>query len=130
MLPIVSTLVGVGASLIDKLIPDKEAAAAAKIKLLELEQAGELEELKQRGGIVKAEAESQHWLTAAWRPITMLSFVAIVVNNYILAPYIALFFGADISLEIPPNLWDLLQIGIGGYIVGRSGEQIAKALKK
>ncbi|MCS7280543.1 MAG: hypothetical protein NZ583_02795 [Desulfobacterota bacterium] len=34
------------------------------------------------------------------------------------------------SLEIPPDMWTLLEIGIGGYVVGRSAEKIVKTWKK
>ena len=79
--------------------------------------------------VVQAEANSEHWITSAWRPITMLVFVAIIANNYILVPYFQAF-GADIpTLELTDQMWDLLKIGIGGYIVGRSVEKTAKLWK-
>lgn len=108
----------------DSIFPDQEEAAAAKLKLMELQMSGGLKELEQAGKIITAEANSEHWLVAAWRPITMLIFVAIIANNYILAPYIDLFFDTNVVLELPPQMWDLLKIGIGGYIVGRTGEKM------
>jgi len=36
----------------------------------------------------------------------------------------------EITLTIPEDLWLLLQIGLGGYVIGRSGESIAKNFKK
>jgi hypothetical protein len=108
---------------LDKIFPDKEDAAAAKLKLLELEQSGELKELETAAGIVSAEAKSEHWLVAAWRPITMLVFVVIIANNYILYPYLSLFFTEAPILDIPPEMWELLKLGIGGYILGRSAEK-------
>ncbi|MCP4442984.1 MAG: hypothetical protein GY810_29100 [Aureispira sp.] len=116
-------------TVLDKIFPDPEAASAAKLKLLELQQSGELETLKQAGSIITAEAKSDHWIVAAWRPITMLVFVAIIANNYILAPYIDLLFNTNIVLDLPPDLWDLLKIGLGGYIVGRTGEKMIKTHK-
>lgn len=113
----------------DSIFPDKEEAAAAKFKLMELQMSGGLKELEQAGAIITAEANSQHWLVAAWRPITMLVFVVIIANNYILAPYIDLFFDTDVALELPPEMWDLLKIGIGGYIVGRTGEKMIQTHK-
>lgn len=113
----------------DNLFPDKKQAAAAKLKLMELQMAGGLKELEEAGKIITAEANSEHWLVAAWRPITMLVFVVIIANNYILAPYIDLFFDTNVSLELPPQMWDLLKIGIGGYIVGRTGEKMARSYK-
>lgn len=113
----------------DSIFPNKEDAAAAKLKLMELQMSGGLKELEQAGKIITAEANSEHWLVASWRPITMLVFVFIIANNYILAPYIDMFFDTNVSLELPPQMWDLLKIGIGGYIVGRTGEKMVKSYK-
>lgn len=124
-----AALLGLGSTLIDRLIPDKEAQAAAKLKLIEMQQTGELAELQSAASIIQAEASSAHWLTATWRPITMLVFVAIVANNYILYPYLTLFMDNAPVLEIPPDMWALLKIGIGGYVVGRSGEKAIAAWK-
>lgn len=111
---------------LDKIFPDKEDAAAAKLKLLELEQNGELKELETAARIVSAEAESEHWLTSTWRPITMLVFVAIIANNYILYPYLSLFWSEAPSLELPDHMWELLKIGLGGYVVSRGVEKAVR----
>ena len=118
-----------GSTLLDKFFPDKDAANKAKIVLLEMKQNGELSKLQTSAGIVTAEAKSEHWLAANWRPVTMLTFVFIIANNYILYPYLALFFEEAPKLEIPPDMWALLKIGLGGYVVGRSAEKVAAAVK-
>ena len=125
----IAALIPLFGTVLDKIFPDPSAAANAKLRLLELQQSGELEELKQAGSIIAAEAKSQHWIVAAWRPITMLTFTAIIANNYILAPYILMFFDQDVTLDLPPHLWELLKIGLGGYVLGRSGEKMVKAYK-
>ena len=113
-------------ALLDKLIPDPKAKAEAQIKLVELSQAGQLKELEAAMTVITAEAKSDHWIVAAWRPITMLTFVFIIANNFILYPYLSLFFEAAPKLDIPADMWDLLKIGLGGYIVGRSVEKSVK----
>jgi hypothetical protein len=56
----------------------------------------------------------------------MALFGAIIANNYIIHPYVSLFFeDASVMLAIPPDMWSLLKIGIGGYVVGRSVEKIS-----
>jgi hypothetical protein len=115
--------------LIDRIFPDKEAQDKAKLELLALEQSGELQKIVAASEVVKAEAQSQHWITATWRPIMMLSFVAIIVNNYIVYPYLSLFWAEAPILDLPLQMWDLLKIGVGGYIVGRSGEKIMEKYK-
>jgi len=71
-----------------------------------------------------------NWLQKSWRPILMLSIVAIVVNNYILVPYLGLFGIPVVVLDLPEKLWNLMTLGVGGYIAGRSGEKIVGVWKK
>lgn len=120
----------IGAGLIDKLFTSDEERATAKLKLMEMEQSGELQKLATAASVVEAEAKSEHFLTSAWRPITMLTFVAIIANNYILYPYLSLFWPEAPTLEIPADMWELLKIGLGGYVVGRSVEKGAKEYTK
>jgi hypothetical protein len=35
-----------------------------------------------------------------------------------------------LAIELPDELWNLLMIGVGGYIVGRSGEKIAAKVRQ
>jgi hypothetical protein len=108
-----------------KAIEDPQKQAELLLKLQQLE----LEYTKMKANIVNSEAKSEHWLTSTWRPITMLVFVFIIFNNYVLVPY-AQAFGANIpTLNLTPEMWELLKIGIGGYIIGRSAEKVADKLK-
>lgn len=122
MAPLIGAMIPVIGSLLDKLIPDKEAAAKAKQQLAELEQQGALTELQTVASIIVAEAKSESWLTRSWRPITMLWMMALLT---------LWMFGLS-----PPNVdpyidsfFRLLTVGIGGYVVGRSGMQVAQAWK-
>ena len=78
--------------------------------------------------IIKAEAASEHWLAANWRPLLMLTFGALIVARWFgwAAP--------ELSEAEYIKLWDIVQLGIGGYTIGRSVEKItptlADALKK
>lgn len=125
-----AALLGLGTTLIDTFFEKPEDKAAAKLKLVEMQQKGELADFEARAGVVLAEAKSEHWLTANWRPITMLTFVAIIGNNYLLYPYLTLFWSAAPVLDLPPDMWDLLKIGLGGYVVGRSAEKTAAVFRK
>ena len=53
----------------------------------------------------------------------MMSFVVIIINNYIAVPWLQTLGAPAVSLDIPPDMWSLLQIGIGGYIVSRGAEK-------
>jgi len=58
----------------------------------------------------------------------MYVLIFILVWNYILGPVIKVFTGAVISFELPGDVWSLLQIGLGGYVVGRSAESVARTM--
>ena len=103
--------------------PNKQAEIMMKLQALEMEYT------KMRANIIESEAKSEHWLTSSWRPITMLVFVFIIFNNYVLVPYFQAF-GADIpTLTLTKQMWELLKLGIGGYVVGRSLEKVTKNIK-
>lgn len=114
-------LIGAVASVLDKLIPDQQAAAAAKVKLFELQQAGQLEELKGAISIIVAEA-SGNALQRSWRPLLMLTFGGLIVARW---------FGwsaPNLSESEYTHLWNIVELGIGGYVIGRSVEKTAPAI--
>ena len=108
---------------LEKFVPDTEKRdeIEREIKLALLEQGSEFN--KQAGDIILAEAKSEHWITATWRPLLMMIIVFIVGWNYAFIPVLAAF-GLDLMiLDLPPQLWTLLTVGVGGYTVGRSAEK-------
>ena len=115
--------------IVDKYIPDKDLAAKLKAELeatmLRLAQEQLLTLLKGQIDIVLAEVKGESWLQRNWRPILMLTSITIIANNYIIAPYIGLFFpDKELILELPGGLWALLNLGVGGYIAGRTVEKL------
>jgi len=129
MINSVESVFDFGSNLLDKFFPDKDEANKAKLALMQMRQNGELSKLQTSAGIITAEASSEHWLAANWRPVTMLTFVVIIANNYILYPYLSLFITDAPMLEIPTDMWDLLKLGIGGYTLGRTAEKCVKSYK-
>ena len=108
--------------IIDNLFTTDEERLEAKNKIFKVIQEKELELQKMQTDIIIAEAKG-NWLQRSWRPILMLAFGFIVIYVKFLAPL----FG----FTIPPlesEFWNLLQLGIGGYVVGRSAEKIAKSV--
>lgn len=125
MIALLAGLIPSITSLISEVVTDKDEAARINAELTKkmLDQSSDL--FKAQAEIITAEAKSEHWLAAVWRPITMLVFVFIVANNYVLAPYAAAFGFPVPTLEIPDGMWGMLQIGIGGYIASRGVEKVA-----
>ena len=116
---------------IGKVFKDLRAAITGKevldpnrqLELLQKINDAEAKMTEMKAQVISAEAKSEHWITSAWRPITMLVFVAIIANNYIVVPYVNAFGASVPTLELTDQMWELLKIGIGGYIVGRSAEK-------
>lgn len=125
----IGSILDLGSTIIDKIWPDVGEREKAKLKLMELQQSGQLAELEGRLKIMLAEM-SGNWLQRSWRPILMLVIVAIVANNYLLYPYLALFWDNAPKLELPTQLWSLMELGLGGYVVGRSAEKVAKTWRE
>ena len=126
---LIPALIGPVSKLLDQLIEDKDLSKKLKQEL-ELEMLKKQDELtKAAAEVVKAEAQSQHWIVAAWRPILMLVITFIVAMHYAIFPLASLA-GYDLMIELPNELWTLLQIGVGGYVVGRSGEKMMEKYKQ
>lgn len=117
----VTAVLNIGGKVIDRLWPDPAQRDQAKLALMELAQNGELAEFTGRVEIVKTEAASEHWLAANWRPILMLTFGALIVARWFgwAAP--------NLSEAEYLKLWDIVQLGLGGYVIGRSAEKIIPA---
>ena len=94
--------------------------------LAEEVRAGELE--KAAADIIKTEAQSEHWLAACWRPMMMITFGILIVLRWLgwSAP--------GISEAEALKLWNIVEIGLGGYVIGRSAEKtlprIVEVLKR
>jgi hypothetical protein len=76
--------------------------------------------LESKTAIITAEATGQSWMQRNWRPITMLTFLALVVLNS---------FGLLVT-PLANEAWTLLQIGLGGYVAGRSAEKMSQQYLK
>jgi hypothetical protein len=112
-------LVPILGDVIRRVVPDGEAQAKAEaeLTLALMQRAQEIESAAAE--VVKAEAQSEHWLTATWRPIVMLVLTSLIVARWL--GYSA----PGISEAEALKLWSIVEIGLGGYVIGRSAEKIA-----
>lgn len=122
---ILGPLIGGLFAVIDKAIEDKDEAAKIKARLQEMVLTGQVKEIESAAAIIVAEAQSESWIARSWRPLLMLLFGVIIANNYLVVPL----FGTP-SADIPPDMWDLLKLGVGGYVLGRSVEKGVKVWKE
>ena len=113
--PVLSRVVG-------NLFPDPTERAKAEAEAMRQLLAAQSQIEAAAADIVKAEASSGNWLAAAWRPITMLVFVTLIVARWF--GYAA----PGLSEAEALKLWGIVELGLGGYVIGRSAEKIAPAI--
>ena len=89
--------------------------AEVGLKLLDYEK----QLMEARASVINSEAQGQSWLQRNWRPIAMVVFLLLVVFNS---------FGLLVT-PLADEAWQLLQIGLGGYVIGRSTEKAVQTFK-
>lgn len=130
MIGLIGSLLPVVGKVLDRVLPDtvEKDKVRAELQASLMEHSASIE--KAAASVVIAEAKGESWIQRSWRPITMLSFVVIIVNNYIIVPWLKTFGLPAVHLEIPPDMWTLLSLGLSGYIVSRGAEKGIKSWKK
>ncbi|MBT1695910.1 hypothetical protein KK083_03415 [Fulvivirgaceae bacterium PWU4] len=79
--------------------------------------------LESKSKIVESESKGESWLQRNWRPMLMCICMFIVFNNYVLVPY----FNLPVT-TLDDHIWTLMDLGVGGYVAGRSLEKISENL--
>lgn len=125
--PVLAALLGPLAELVGRFIPDPEKKAAAQLQVLQMAQNGELAQLNAAVQVILAEANG-NWLQRTWRPLLMVFFASLVGARWFG------FSAPGMSEAEIMKLWEIVQLGIGGYTIGRTVEKvvpsIAEAMKK
>ena len=131
MIPI-GALLDIGGKILDKVFPDPAQAEQAKLKLLEMQQNGELaklnadvaeqHELTER---LKADMGSDSWLSKNIRPMVLI---------FLLLAYTGFAIASMFDFETPANYVELLgnwgMVVMSFYFGGRTFEKIADKVKK
>ena len=119
MKPVTGIVSAVG-ELVDRLTLPAREKKQLETDLLRVFMEWEQRVMEARTAVSVEEARGNS-LQRSWRPLVMLIFALIVlVGTFTSLPILS-----DTS-----RFWDLLEIGIGGYVVGRSGEKIMQAFTR
>jgi len=127
MLGAIAPLAKILFNTIEKAVPDKDLQEKLKAELQTQLLQSHTQELQAAAKIIEAEAKAG-WFASSWRPLLMYVLIFILVWNYVIGPVIKIFTGTIISFELPGDVWSLLQIGLGGYVLGRSAESVARTM--
>lgn len=127
-MPILESLIGPIASIIDKVIPDKEARTRAKLELFELQGTQELRAVEARLSAIVAEADSRDPWTSRARPSFLYVMYALILWSLpmgVLAAFDPLT-AKNIGLgmtgylgALPEELYALFGTGYLGYTAAR-----------
>lgn len=114
------------AKLVDALHTSEEERIDAKTRMLVaqtdvtmkiLDYEAQLMQMK--SSVIMAEANGESWLQRTWRPITMLTFLFLIVGHHL----------GLLDMPLSDNMWDILKIGVGGYITSRGVEKTMASYK-
>ena len=110
----VTNLVSAVGEIVDRLTLPGREKKQLETDILQLLIAVEEKTITEQAAAIREEARG-NWLQRSWRPIVMLVFTLIILaGTFLNLPILA-----DTS-----RFWDLLEIGLGGYIIGRGSEQL------
>lgn len=128
-IPAVISLIGSGISNFFGLKEKQQETISKAVDALREVNNSDTESHKAAAQVIMAEANSESWITRTWRPLLMVIFGGIVV---------AYFFGfttPNLMQSIPSGsligeLFEIIKIGLVGYIPARSIEKIIISISK
>jgi hypothetical protein len=108
--------------IVDGVVEDNDEANRVKLEIQRQLTENKSSELETSAKIVLAEAQGS-WLQRNWRPLLMVTFTGLIVAHWfgLTAP--------NIPESVQNSLLNIVMVGVGGYVVGRSGEKIADKFK-
>lgn len=138
MIPIIgdllqSTVGKVVGKLVDKYLPksmdEKEKAEMLlEMEKLILEEGKVLQaQMETVNATMRAETQSQHFISYAWRPIIGFTFAFVIINNYIVIPYLAPY--GIVPINMPSEIWNAILVILGAASALRGWKQVEEAKK-
>ena len=112
-------------TILDKLFPNAEAASAAKLKVMEMMQAGELAQLD----VNKMEASSSSLFVSGWRPFIGWVCGSAFAWNYLIGPMVTqiLFIVGHPVTYVALDLSEMMPVLLG--MLGLGGLRTVEKLK-
>lgn len=119
--PVVDVLKGAG------ILKDPKAEAEAMSALLAAQaKFAEVEAqlMESVNATMREEAKSEHWMQWSWRPMVGFTFSGVILNNYVLLPYLSPY-GLQ-TIAIPGEIWSAMLVVLGVAAGTRGWEKIQR----
>jgi hypothetical protein len=115
--------------IVDKLVPDADLKSRLKAEIRTSLARRDVALIAARRAAVLGELRSDSWMTRSWRPALMFLLMIFLLFFGLIVPLMELVAGQPLAIEphfdrIPEPLWNLLALGVGGYVGGRTVEKI------
>lgn len=110
------------AEIAQKIAELNQQVTLANIAEAEKELEAQTAQIQAVNQTMQAEDKSEHWLVWCWRPVIGLTLAAILINNYIVLPYLVKY-GAQ-KINIDTEAWMAIGAVLGIASWGRSQTQI------
>jgi len=111
-------------NIIDKIAPDAGMAERLKFEITRELINSDNNALRTQANVIMAEANGESWLQRSWRPLVMINFALLITAHWLgYTP-------ENLSEPQTLALLDIVKVGLGGYIMGRSAEKVMKEYKK
>jgi len=119
---LIGTIGGKVLDIVDDVVEDKDEANKLKFQIQKQLMESKTTELEAQAKIVLAEAQGS-WLQRNWRPLLMVTFAGLVVAHWFG------FTASNIPESVQNSLLNIVMVGVGGYVAGRSAEKVADKWK-
>ena len=120
---IITSALAPALGIVDKFVADKDKSAQLKFEISNSLIGLDAKIVDAQKSVIVAEAQGESWMQRNWRPTTMLTFTGLIVAHWL----------GYTPENLPESqvmaLLDIVKIGLGGYVVGRSAEKFAKNWK-
>lgn len=127
-LPFIGPAINAVSKILDKIVPDAGKRDELKAELAKQVEQGNLDvELASINAVnqtMQAEAKSEHWAQWAWRPTIGFTFAAVILNNFVLLPYLQ---PHVVAIAIPAEVWTAMLVVLGASAATRGWEKAVKA---
>lgn len=112
-----------------KLIPDADKRLEVEAKITEAGAAALAAQYQAMQAVMAADAQSESWATRNARPFTVFWCLGMITWVVISSLFNLQNATIDAIKAVPDNLWNLVMVGIGGYILAKSITDGIKATK-
>lgn len=130
---ILGGIISVAKDAIGKLFQTDEDKAQAQAILDKTAGDLQLEVAKIQGDLLKVDANGNN-LQKSWRPLLMIGFGAVLMVilsiNFIIFPIMEVFGKVPPFIVMPEEIWSLLELVMGGCVVGRSVEKVTGIIRR